>query len=254
MADAALPMEALLRPHRPADQGHFVASFRQPHGIAFEEGRRDAFRNGEGALSQLYFWTQDPCLVTTQSLARRPGFELARERSAQRGWPVAVRRSGGGTVFHGPDVLCVSLLERLPLANANAGFAYDRFCTLLLAGLRDLGVTGTVGQCPAAPCDGRFNLLVGDRKIAGTAARISLDRSGATALLHAFLLVDGCHAGGVDAVQRFERDLGLGPAFSPDSMTGLADHIPDACAEAAAAAIRRAFSQTIGLPRQEKQQ
>lgn len=236
MTAASLPIEALLRPHRPADQGHFVASFRAPGGIAFEEERHEAFRDKSQAGSELYFWTQSRCLVTSPALARRPEFASADERSS---WPVVVRRSGGGTVFHGPGVLCVTLFERLPAANIER--AYAGICSLIANGLQGFGLEPEVGPLRSAPCDGRFNILLGGRKLAGTAARIIPGRNGISLMAHASLLVEGGCRAGVEAIAGFENALGLDTSYPPDCMITLADHIGGIDVASAAEAIRKAY-------------
>ncbi len=221
-----------------------VARFAPQEGIAFEEARFTAFKSGRATYPELHFWQQSQSIVTTQTMARHATFDWASERSRARGWPVAIRRSGGGTVFHGQKVLCVSLMERLPAANANVDFAYHRLCDLLLAGLRDLGVEASVGPLPAAPCDGRFNILAGGRKLAGTAARMRFDGAGVAVLSHAALIVGGEHAAGVEAVHRFESDLGTGHEYASGCMTSVSQIAGLTDIDQCAAAIQMAFTRS----------
>jgi len=238
MTTASLPVEASLHPHRPADQGRLIASFPAPEGIAFEEAHFQQFRTGSDMASELHFWTQSRCLVTTPAFARRREFKRA---SAHSPWPVAVRRSGGATIFHEPGVLCVTLFEQL--VSANIERAYSGICSLIVNGLRELGVQAEVGPLPSAPCDGRFNILLDGRKLAGTAARISPAGNRVVVMAHAALLVEGDCRAGVEAVAAFENALGLDAAYPSGCMTTLAEHVDRIDVVSVAAAIRKIYRQ-----------
>ena len=66
---------------------------------------------GRGVLRP---WRTSPCLVVTSLLAHRPEFAAAAAASAQRGWPVVVRRTGGGPVPQTAGTLNVSLATASP--------------------------------------------------------------------------------------------------------------------------------------------
>lgn len=215
-----------------------VDRFKAPAGLVCEEARYDGFRRRRADGLELHFWTQSRCLVTTAQIARSADFASAQACSRKRGWPVLVRRSGGGTVFHDPGVLCVSLFEQVPAAGARIERVYRRFCAVLTGGLSRLGVAAQVGPLPSAPCDGRFNILVGGRKLAGTAARIGFDRDGASVLAHAAIQVSSEFDEGLLAIASFERDLGRRASYDPECMTGLSG---DPACERAASAIHEAL-------------
>lgn len=226
-----------------------VHTFAAPDGIAHEDAQ---FRAGGDDRAQLLLWSQSPCLVTSAMLARSRNFAWACEDSASRLWPVVVRGSGGGTVFHGPDVLCISLIERVPAALASVERAYAGLCALVLVGLSRLGLAADVGPMPLAPCDGRFNILLHGRKLAGTAARIRYADGDAIMLAHATLAVGGDVRGAVAAVERFENAAGLATSYAPDCMTTLAEHLGPATPgpitpATVAAAIGYGFNGSINL-------
>ncbi len=86
----------------------------------------------------------------------------------------------------------------------------------LISALGSLGVQAETGKRAGSYCDGAFNILAGDRKIAGASCRIV--RSGGTlgVLAHAVLWVEGDVAPDVAAIERFEAALGLNRAYDLD--------------------------------------
>jgi lipoate-protein ligase A len=158
-------------------------------------------------------WVNDPCLVTTRRLASYPLFESARAMSEEAGWPVHVRASGGSTVVHRPGVLNVSLLYRTSQGPLRIEDYYAPLTQRLIRALGRFGVQAATGKRPGSYCDGAFNILAGNRKIAGTSCRII--RSGGTlaVLAHAVLWVEGDVARDIAAIARFEAALGLNPDY-----------------------------------------
>src|SRR3569623_1181336 len=105
----------------------------------------DVLRHPERGVLRL--WRTTPCLVVTSLLAHRPGFAASAEASAQRGWPVIVRRTGGGPVPQTKGTLNVSLAyatarEEAPGSDA----AFQHFADAMLAALRRCGVDAAVGE------------------------------------------------------------------------------------------------------------
>ena len=70
-------------------------------------------------------WTAGQSLVAPRSIGRLPGFERAAKESAQRGWPVALRSSGGGIVPQGPGILNLSLVHVLRGVEAEQQAAWE---------------------------------------------------------------------------------------------------------------------------------
>ncbi|WDL95870.1 lipoate--protein ligase family protein [Alicyclobacillus sp. ALC3] len=100
---------------------------------------------------------------------QKPAGQRAAAQLAEAGCNVFVRRTGGTAVPQGPGVLLVSLmLPRLPL-HATTDDYYRMLCDLLASWLDGYGLRATTGSLPGSYCDGNYNVLVGGRKLVGTA-------------------------------------------------------------------------------------
>jgi lipoate-protein ligase A len=174
-------------------------------------------------------WTAPRELVAPLSYVRLPLLQAARDDSAARGWPVRMRRSGGGVVPQGPGLLNLSVAcayEREPARRIDG--VYASLCAVLAAALRDLDIATVTGPVNGSFCDGRFNLAVADpaggpaRKVAGTAQYWR--RSGArhAVLAHAVLIVDADVQEINEAVNRFEAVAGSGRVHSPQALVSVA--------------------------------
>src|SRR5688572_5891230 len=101
---------------------------------------------GTPERSVLRLWRTSPCLVVTPLLAHRAAFAAAAEASAQRGWPVVVRRTGGGPVPQTSGTLNVSLAAAYPRESTpGIDVTFQHFADALLKALQRCGVTGQVG-------------------------------------------------------------------------------------------------------------
>lgn len=145
-----------------------------------------------GVGTNLLFWRPtDTALVAPRNLLRgRSAVDLGR----QLGCPVVMRDSGGDVVPQTPTVLNIAVMFAAQEPHArllSIESAYDVLCRPLVAWLRDMGLAAGVGAVSGAFCDGRFNITVDGRKLAGTAQRWRHLASGGRAVLaHAAVLVD----------------------------------------------------------------
>lgn len=166
----------------------------------------------EGKISHVSLaWTTNQSLVVPSQVTRRAGYSNAALRSASRGWPVAIRRTGGGTTPQGPGVLNVAIAFELE-ESARVDNAYATICDPIVAALRNFDLDASVGPVEGAFCDGDFNVLVEGRKIAGTAQRWRRCRASdhQAVLAHALILVDCEISDVVEAVSAFEDSLRTG--------------------------------------------
>ena len=174
----------------------------------------------------LRLWRTSPCLVVTPLLAHRPEFAAAAEASAQRGWPVVVRRTGGGPVPQTAGTLNVSLAYATPREAApGIDAAFKHFADALLTALKDCGVTAVVGEIEGSCCPGRYDIAIGGRKIIGIAQR---RRQGAkdgallaAVIVHAMVWVEGRLDHEIDQLERFLDEAGAATRFSRPVMGSL---------------------------------
>jgi lipoate-protein ligase A len=141
--------------------------------LALEEALFESvFGTGPNTLRM---WVNQRVIVVgrSQSAAAEVDFETA----AHLGIPILRRISGGGTVYHYPGNLNISLFLRQGAQFGDAETVFNVFGSLISFELEKLGVK-------IRPC--MNSLLVGEKKIGG-AAQV---RRGQTVLYHTTLLVE----------------------------------------------------------------
>lgn len=175
-------------------------------GLAFE---RDLF---DAVGPQVGLWTaaQDG-LVCPGAYQKRTGFDEAARRSAERGWPVHLRPTGGGTVPQGHGIDNIALAFNAPEA-MTIDDVYRLLTRTIQEGLGPAARSLETGAIANSFCDGAWNLAYGGRKLVGTAQRWR-PRRGTTArvLAHALILTKDTFQEGAEAVAAFHKDLGLSP-------------------------------------------
>lgn len=201
-----------------------VEQFTAPDGLANEERLfQQAFVDGAARFS-LSFWQQSQCLVVPQRWQSNPGIDTAKGIATAKGWPVTFRRSGGACVFHGPGVLCVSGILLNPHDPTPVDRLYEDFAIGLGAAASFLGASGvSIGPAPDAPCDGRFNLLVAGRKLAGLAMRRRMRDGQTVSLVHACIWLGGALEVPISAINQFESQLGLSGGYRAEACITLAE-------------------------------
>lgn len=200
-------------------------------------------------------WTGAPALVAPLSYRRHAQLEAACVASAARGWPVRLRRSGGGVVPQGPGILNITLAY--PCAGAAGDMAepvYAHLCRLIAKALARLGITAQARPVPGSFCDGRFNLAVSHqgshRKIAGTAQYWRRASGRQAVLAHALLLVDADPAYLSAQANQFEDALASDRHYAADALTSVAQclqqvHADSRCPVDLMAAVRQALMQLL---------
>ena len=175
----------------------------------------------------LRLWRVRPCLVVTPLLAHRADFTAAAETSCARGWPVMVRRTGGGPVPQITGTLNVSLAFATPRAEApGIDPAFRSFADRLCAALRACDVAPEVREIAGSCCPGRYDIAIaaahGSRKIIGIAQRRRQGSKDGTLLaailVHAMVWLDGDLPDGIDALETFLRDADAPETFARGRM------------------------------------
>ena len=195
-----------------------------PDQILAEEQRwlRECAGDGE---PRALLWQGPQCLIVTRKDTRLPRYQAACEQLAAEGWPVHVRDSGGTAVPHGAGILNLSLM--LPRTTTDLAHYYRLLGAPLLALLGEYGLEGSYDFVPGSFCDGQYNLVIGGRKVTGTAQRWlapGQDHSGAV-LAQAMLLVAGNVDEGTRMASRFYELAGGELRFLPGTSTTLAQAI-----------------------------
>jgi lipoate-protein ligase A len=160
--------------------------------------------------SHVAIWTcRQEALVCPAAYARKPGFSDAADASSRRGWPVTLRRTGGGVVPLGPDVMNICLtFSRTNRFSIQDG--YEALTRVLRNGLGAAGPLLETGATPGSFCDGDWNLSIHGRKLVGTAQRRRpLGHGNVRILAHALILIQGDTRPSALAVDALHQDLGL---------------------------------------------
>lgn len=186
-------------------------------------------RDGE-AVAQL--WQAPQGFVIPASYRKFTELTATSELFARRGWPVWLRRSGGGLVPQGPGIVNLSLAWPVYQSLGEAAEPiYLSLCALLQRTLATFGVTSHCQAVSGSFCDGRYNLACGEgeqaRKIAGTAQywRPMAGGKGHVVLAHAVVLLDADLAAAHRAANDFEAQLGSGRVYRADKTVTLAERV-----------------------------
>lgn len=139
----------------------------------------------------IFIWRSQRALIVSRGQTQWSGFEAAAARFALEGWPVLVRRSGGGAFPISPGTVQLAMIARYPDRGMSMDGVYDRLSFLIGSALAEFGIAAGVGATPGAFCDGHHDLVVAGRKIAGLAQHWRLcDRGERCVTAAASVLVD----------------------------------------------------------------
>jgi hypothetical protein len=125
----------------------------------------------------LLVWRSRPALLISRTETRLLHFEEAVTDMRAAGWPVVLRKSGGGACPVGPGTVQVSMIDPvLPQTTINGRYAV--LAELLQATLRRYRVLAEIGLVAGACCPGAYDLAVAGRKIAGISQHWFRNRRG----------------------------------------------------------------------------
>lgn len=169
-------------------------------------------------------WCAPRGLVAPLSYRRHAGFDSVCADFAAGGWPIRLRRSGGGVVPQGPGVLNLSLTY-CPGGDPGrcADAVYAHLCAVLAQALDSLGIEAHTGAVDGSFCDGRFNLAVStndcERKVVGTAQYWRRAGARHAVLAHAVLLFDAAPELLTERANAFEAALRSGRYYDANAIT-----------------------------------
>jgi lipoate-protein ligase A len=120
----------------------------------------------QSAAPSLFVWRCQRTLLVTRPETRLPKFEEASAALQTAGWPVVLRKSGGGACPVGPGTVQISMAE-VALAGTTIAAKYGALAELIRTGLSSYQITAQAGPVNGAYCPGTFDLAVQGKKIAG---------------------------------------------------------------------------------------
>ena len=127
------------------------------HPLSFYLSMEDYLAQNMEDDDLLMLWQVEPSVIygRNQVVENEVNLDYCREHGIQ----VYQRKSGGGCVYADKDNLMLSMVT----TEENVGFAFNRFVTMVLLVLRKMGIeaTGTTNN----------DIMIGDRKLCGTACR-----------------------------------------------------------------------------------
>jgi lipoate-protein ligase A len=175
------------------------------------------------AQPTLRIWQTHQCLVVTPLVGQRSGFAPAARVSQAGGWPVIVRRTGGGPVPLTPGTLNISMGYAMHRAESDSiDRAFQVLANPLCATFRELGLEPQIGEVPGSCCPGRYDIACGGRKLVGIAQR---RRQGQKAgemltaiLVHAMVWIEPGLEEGVAALETFLEAAGVPTRFEREKM------------------------------------
>lgn len=191
-----------------------------------EQSLVDQFKD-PSVLYRMSWWTTEQCLVAPRSLKRMPKIEQAMLDSKASGWPVFFRHTGGDLTPQGPGVLNIALAFALdPSEKPSISGVYQIFCSPLLRWLSEYGCIVSTGHVDQCFCDGEYNIVVDELKVAGTAqrwTRVRGETSRQIVFAHALVLIDSDLNAGVNAINRLYGNCEMERTVQVDVHTNLTD-------------------------------
>lgn len=193
-------------------------------------------------------WESEPALVVAQSDRHLPRFADAVRQAEHDGWPVSVRSTGGSAVPLAPGVVNVGLIASWRGNRPMLDAGFRQLCGPLIEALRSLGISAGTGRAPRSFCDGRWNILVGARKLAGTSQRQASRQQRGAVLMHAAVMIDADPLALTNVVARFYEAAGEPRALDADAVTSVERVLATPMAQGPRAAFIAALSRVLASP------
>ena len=167
----------------------------------------------------LRIWRNQHALVVPRNYRLKAGFD---EAVGQMQLPVALRRSGGTAVIHGPHVLNISLITKSPRCQPiSIPNAFAQLGDLIIGALSEIGVQAEMADTHGAHCPGRYSIAVSGKKLAGTAAFVFDTGDIRATVTHASLALAGNNSD-LENISAFEQALGMPGNYELDAHACLA--------------------------------
>lgn len=145
-------------------------------GLAHIETLADELAS-ESTAPALVVWRSQWAVLVTRQDTHLPHFRKSSDQMAAAGWPVILRKSGGGACSVGPGTVQVATIE-LAIRGATMNAKYEALTELIQSTLHFYGVIARTGAVARAYCPGSYDLAVQGRKIAGMSQHWFRNRRG----------------------------------------------------------------------------
>eukprot|EP01012_Entosiphon_sulcatum_P059373 TRINITY_DN83752_c0_g1_i1.p1 TRINITY_DN83752_c0_g1~~TRINITY_DN83752_c0_g1_i1.p1 ORF type:complete len:356 (+),score=26.89 TRINITY_DN83752_c0_g1_i1:24-1070(+) len=191
----------------------------------------------------VFLWRNDPCVVLGRH--QSPWMECNLRALTERKIALARRFSGGGTVYHDQNNMCITFLSPHP-----KGFARERNQEIIINALASLGIASFGGPDRTAAL--YVSTDSGQRKISGSAFRIVAHR----AYHHCTLLLDTELSTLRELLRVPPRDIveSRSTTSNPHPVCNLRTVHPTVSFEAVAEALLEAFARHYGCKKPELEQ
>jgi lipoate-protein ligase A len=178
----------------------------------------------------LSFWCAERSIVVPKRMQAIDAFDDATSKSNQDGWPVFIRNTGGDATPQGEGILNISYAYAVPPKHKpSIEEAYNELCHPISEFLLTLNAKPECLFVPGSFCDGKYNVGVAGKKIAGTAQRWGMrkDKEKTVVLFaHALILVGADITSGTSAINRLYQYCGRKDRVTPSAHTNISDLVP----------------------------
>lgn len=145
-------------------------------GLARQQALADGLTT-QSATPSLMVWRCQPAFLVTRTETRLPHFDGAAAEIQAAGWPVFLRKSGGGACPVGSGTVQVSMIEAA-FAAATMNAKYAALTKLIQSTLSFFQIVCRTGSVAGAYCPGSYDLAVQGKKIAGMSQHWFRNRCG----------------------------------------------------------------------------
>jgi lipoate-protein ligase A len=185
----------------------------------------------ESSNPSLLVWRAQPALLVARRETRLPHFREASNQMAVAGWPIVVRKSGGGACPIGLGTVQVSTIE--PASGATMNAKYDALAELIQSTLGSFRIVSRTGRVANAYCPGTYDLAVQGKKIAGLSQHWFRNRCGIRCVVtSASINIEEAPDALAGAVNRFYESAGSPTRCQSAALTNMRLCERNACPDA----------------------
>jgi lipoate-protein ligase A len=196
----------------------------QPHpaedGLAQLQALADELTS-ESSAPALLIWRSQRALLVTWQDTHLPRFHESLDQMTVFGWPVVLRRSGGGACPVDLGTVQVATVEPA-LRGTTMDTKYDALTSIVQSSLHSIGIVARTGPVADAYCPGAYDLAVEGKKIAGVSQHWFRNQRGIRCIVTAASInVEEAPDACADAVNRFYSNAGSGTHCQATCLTNL---------------------------------